>query len=75
MGIIRILRVLLASRKLFRNWFSAGLKYYLSRYGLINVAVAGEDGFMDVRYSGGIDGGACAYTQAGLLGLLQGSDL
>jgi hypothetical protein len=34
MGIIRILRVLLASRKLFRNWFSAGLKYYLSRYGL-----------------------------------------
>jgi hypothetical protein len=31
----------------------------------INVAVAGEDGFMDVKYSGGIDGGASAYTQAG----------
>ena len=28
----------------------------------INVAVAGEDGFMDVKYSGGIDGGASAYT-------------
>ena len=41
----------------------------------INVAVAGEDGFMDVKYSGGIDGGASAYTQAGQLGLLQGSDL
>jgi FkbM family methyltransferase len=34
MGIVRILRVLLASRRLFRNWFSAGLKYYLSKYGL-----------------------------------------
>jgi hypothetical protein len=30
---------------------------------------------MDVKYSGRIDGGASAYTQAGLLGLLQGSDL
>jgi hypothetical protein len=39
----------------------------------INVAVAGKDGFMDVKYSGGIDGGASAYTQAGSLGL--GSDL
>jgi hypothetical protein len=34
MGIIRILRVLLVSRELFRNWFSAALKYYLSKYGL-----------------------------------------
>ena len=75
MNLIRKLRAFLKSRELFRNWFSAGLKYYLSRYGLINVAVAGEDGFMDVKYSGGIDDGACAYTQAGLLGLLQGSDL
>ena len=35
MSIIRKLKVLLASRKLFRNWFSAGLKYYLSKYGLV----------------------------------------
>jgi hypothetical protein len=41
----------------------------------INVAVAGEDGFIDVKYSGGIDGGASAYTQAGLLGLLEESNL
>jgi hypothetical protein len=28
----------------------------------INVAVAGEDGFMDVKYGGRMDGGASAYT-------------
>ena len=28
----------------------------------INVAVAGEDGFVDVKYSGEIDGGASTYT-------------
>jgi len=31
--------------------------------------------FMDVKYTGEIYGGASACTQAGLLGLLQGSDL
>jgi hypothetical protein len=34
MDIIHILRVLLASRKLFRNWLSAVIRYYLSKYGL-----------------------------------------
>jgi FkbM family methyltransferase len=34
MNLIRKLRVFLKSRELFQNWFSAGLKYYLSRYGL-----------------------------------------
>jgi len=31
-SVIRRLRVLLASRKLFRNWLSAGIKYYLSHF-------------------------------------------
>jgi len=34
MNLIRELRVFLKSRELFRNWFSAGIKYYLSKYGL-----------------------------------------
>jgi methyltransferase, FkbM family len=34
MNLIRKLRAFLKSRELFRNWFSAGLKYYLSKYGL-----------------------------------------
>jgi hypothetical protein len=34
MGLIRKLRAFLKSRELFRNWFSAGLKYYLSKCGL-----------------------------------------
>ncbi|MFZ8810207.1 MAG: hypothetical protein ACO2PN_19155 [Pyrobaculum sp.] len=34
MNLIRKLRALLQSRQLFCNWFSAGLKYYLSKYGL-----------------------------------------
>jgi hypothetical protein len=29
MNLIRELRVFLKSRELFRNWFSAGIKYYL----------------------------------------------
>jgi len=37
MGIIRRLRVLLASRKLFRNWFSAGIRYYLVKGGFLRV--------------------------------------
>jgi len=54
MGIIRILRVLLASRKLFRNWFSAGLKYYLSKYGLdvkyIKIKCGNDRGYVLTRY-------------------------
>jgi FkbM family methyltransferase len=54
MGIIRILWVLLASRKLFRNWFSAGLKYYLSRYGLdvkyINIKCCNGKEYMLTRH-------------------------
>jgi FkbM family methyltransferase len=37
MGIVRRLRVLLASRKLFSNWLSAGIKYYLTKVGLLRV--------------------------------------
>jgi len=36
MGIIHRLRVLLASRNLFHNWLSAGIKYYLIKHHLIN---------------------------------------
>ena len=54
MGIIHILWVLLASRKLFRNWFSAGLKYYLSRYGLdvkyINIKCCNGKEYMLTRH-------------------------
>jgi hypothetical protein len=39
MGIIRILGVLLASRKLFRNWFSAGIRYYLIKHGLVDGSI------------------------------------
>lgn len=36
MGIIHRLRVLLASRNLFHNWLSAGIKYYLIKHHLTN---------------------------------------
>jgi len=39
MGIVRRLRVLLASRILFRNWLSAGIKYYLIRHGLVDESI------------------------------------
>ena len=35
MYLIRKFRAFLKSRELFRNWLSAGLKYYLSKYGLV----------------------------------------
>jgi len=34
MNLIRKLRAFLKSRELFRNWPSAGIRYYLSKYGL-----------------------------------------
>ena len=34
MYLIRKFRAFLKSRELFRNWFSSGLKYYLSKCGL-----------------------------------------
>jgi len=39
MGITRRLRVLLASRKLFSNWLSAGIRYYLIERGLIDGSI------------------------------------
>jgi len=39
-SVIRRLRVLLASRKLFRNWLSAGIKYYLIKYHFTNEDIA-----------------------------------
>jgi len=39
MGIIRRLRVLLASRNLFRNWLSAGIRYYLIERGLVDGSI------------------------------------
>jgi len=48
MGIIRRLRVFLASRNLFHNWLSAGIKYYLSSHGLFhanNIEIICKDGF------------------------------
>jgi hypothetical protein len=35
MGVIRKFKVLINSRKLFRNWLSAGIKYYLVKYSLV----------------------------------------
>ena len=43
MGIVRRLRVLLASRNLFHNWLSAGIRYYLINRGLV-------DGDIDVKF-------------------------
>jgi len=40
MGITRRLRVLLASRKLFSNWLSAGIRYYLIERGLVDGSIA-----------------------------------
>jgi len=47
MGILRRVKVLLASRKLFRNWFLAGIRYYLTKLGLthsIDIRVTCKDG-------------------------------
>ena len=47
MSILRRIKVLLASRKLFRNWLSAGIKYYLTKVGLlqlVNIEVTCGDG-------------------------------
>jgi len=44
---LRRLKALLASRKLFRNWLSAGVKYYLVKGGLLhddNIEVVCRDG-------------------------------
>jgi FkbM family methyltransferase len=49
MDIIRRLRVLLASRNLFRNWLFAGIRYYLIERGLV-------DGSITARFRCG-DGG------------------
>jgi len=43
MGILRNIKILLASRKLFRNWPPAGIRYYLIERGLI-------DGSITVRF-------------------------
>ena len=43
MSIIRRLKVLLASRNLFHNWLSAGIRYYLINRGLVN-------GDIDVKF-------------------------
>ena len=54
MNLIRKLRAFLKSRELFRNWFSAGLKYYLSRYGLavkyINIKCCNGKEYMLTRH-------------------------
>jgi FkbM family methyltransferase len=41
----------------------------------INVAVAGEDGLMDFKYRGGIDGGASAYTTSGFTARIRSMKL
>jgi hypothetical protein len=50
MGIVRRLRVLLASKNLFRNWLSAGIKYYLVKSGFL------RDGDIEVVCRDGFDG-------------------
>jgi len=35
MGILRKLKVLITSRRLFSNWLQAGFKYYLIKYGML----------------------------------------
>ena len=39
MGILRRIKVLLASRELFRNWLSAGIRYYLIGRGLVDGSI------------------------------------
>jgi len=51
MGIVRRLRALLASRKLFSNWLSAGIKYYLVKSGFLragDIEVVCGDGTKDL---------------------------
>ena len=43
--LLRELRVLLASRKLFSNWLSAGIKYYMTKHRI-------SSGNIGVRYGG-----------------------
>jgi len=51
MDIVRRLRVLLASRKLFGNWLSAGIRYYLVKVGFLragDIEVICGDGSKDL---------------------------
>jgi len=58
MGILRRVKVLLASRKLFRNWFLAGIRYYLVKGGSLRagdievVCGDGSRGLIPVRAYG-----------------------
>jgi len=60
MSILRRIKVLLASRKLFRNWFLVGIRYYLTKLGLIhsiNIKVICKDGsrsIISMRAYGGL---------------------
>jgi FkbM family methyltransferase len=39
MSVLRKIKVLIASRKLFNNWLSAGIKYYLIRYDIFKGSI------------------------------------
>jgi len=60
MSTLRRIKVLLASRKLFRNWFLVGIRYYLTKLGLIhsiNIKVICKDGsrsIISMRAYGGL---------------------
>jgi hypothetical protein len=45
----RRLRILLASRKLFRNWLPAGIRYYLIKVSLLRVGGIGLFAEMALR--------------------------
>jgi len=53
MGILRKLRVLIASRRLFSNWLQAGIKYYLIKLdalkGNIVVRCSGREYMLNPR--------------------------
>ncbi|WP_054854984.1 hypothetical protein [Vulcanisaeta sp. JCM 16161] len=51
MGLIRDLKVALASRRLFRNWLSAGFKYLLIKHGLSGGFITVECGDSEYRLS------------------------
>jgi len=40
MSIVRKFKVLINSKKIFRNWLSAGIKYYLVKYGLVKGGIS-----------------------------------
>ena len=51
MGLTRDLRVALTSRRLFKNWLSAGFRYFLIKRGLVGGLVTVKCGGVSYKLS------------------------